>query len=256
MAIEEFSTRGMELKNLLALQRPVGLKFCKDSSEIPAKARRPLRDFHIHMSLCQAINQSRAVGYTIAMQLDDMYCAIGASLFGLADFEFTFFPHHVKDEAAGCRLDAVYQERNAMLPAGTFNAVVVSPLDRLAVEPDVIIAYGVPGQIGKIAKAFTWHGEAVQALYLGGAGCSAVVLSYTEWKPVIALPAGGEKVLAGTNDYEMDIVFPADRLEDVLSGLKATQKMLPYPTVCSTLINEPVVPADYPITYKDLPAEH
>jgi hypothetical protein len=58
-------------------------------------------------------------------------------------------------------------------------------------------------------------------------------------------------VLAGTNDYEMDIVFPADRLDDVLTGLKATQKVLPYPSVCTTLIHEPSVAAEYHITIQD-----
>jgi uncharacterized protein (DUF169 family) len=139
-----------------------------------------------------------------------------------------------------------------MLPTGSFEALVVSPMDRLAIEPDVIVAYGVPGQIGKIAKAFTWHGEAVQGVYLGAAGCSAIVLAYAEWKPVISVPGGGEKVFAGTNDYEMSIIFPADRLDDVLSGLAATQSILPYPTVCSTLVNEPVVPEDFHITYRDI----
>jgi hypothetical protein len=50
----------------------------------------------------------------------------------------------------------------------------------------------------------------------------------------------------------MDIVFPANRLGDVLDGLKGTQRMLPYPSVVSTMMNEPGVPADYKITYKDL----
>ncbi len=252
MAIDEFSTRGIELKNLLSLQRPVGVKFCKSASEIPAKARRPLRDYQIHMSLCQAINRARSAGTTIGLDLGDMYCAIGASLFGLVDFDFSFAHAHTKDADAACKLDAIYQERQAMLPTGSFEALVVSPVDRLAVDPDVIIAYGVPGQVGKIAKAFTWHGEPVQAVYMGGAGCSAIVLSYAEWKPVINIPSGGEKVLAGTSDYEMSIIFPADRLDDVLTGLEATQSILPYPTVCSTLVNEPVVPEDYHITYKEI----
>ncbi len=252
MAIEECSTRGIELKTQLSLQRPVGLKFCKSAGEIPTKARRPLRDYGIHISLCQAINRARTAGTTIAMDLDDMYCAVGASLFGLADFDFSFFPTHTRDQDAACKLDAIYQERKALLPTGSFKALVVSPVDRLAIDPDVIIAYGVPGQVGKIAKAFTWRGEPVQAVYLGAAGCSAIALAYAEWKPVINLPGGGEKVLAGTNDYEMSIIFPADRLDDVLQGLAATQKVLPYPTVCSTLNNEPSVPEEYHVTYKDI----
>jgi uncharacterized protein (DUF169 family) len=252
MTIDEFVAKGTELKNQLALQRPVGLRFCKSMDEVPAKAKRPMRDFKVHMALCQGVNLARTYGYTIAMDLDDMYCMMGASLFGLTDFDFSFYPHHVRDQAAADNLDAILKERNALLPGGTYKAIVVSPIDRLLVEPDVIICYGSPTQTGRIAKAFTWFGEAVTATYFGGTGCSAIIVSFVQKKPILCIPAGGEKVLAGTQENEMDIVFPADRLDDVLAGLKGTQRMLPYPTVISTALNEPVVPADYPITYKEL----
>jgi uncharacterized protein (DUF169 family) len=255
MTTEEYAAKGAELKNAIALQRLVGLKFCKSEEEIPPKARRPVRDFKYHMPLCMAVNQARTVGFTIGLSLADNYCLAGASVFGLTKFEYSFFPHHVKDQEAGCKLDAFFKERDALIPAGTYQAIVVSPLDRLQIEPDIIIAYGQPGPVGRIAKSFTWHGDTVTPLYFGGLGCSAVVLSHVEQKPVLCIPAGGEKVLAGTNDYEMSIVLPAARLDDVLTGFKGTQRMLPYPTVCSTLMNEPSVPDDYHITYKELAAE-
>ena len=250
MTIEEYAAKGAELKNALALQRLVGLKFCESLEEIPPKARRPMRDMKFHMAICQAINQARTFGFTLGLSLEDTFCLAGASVFGLTKFGYSFYPHHTKDQEAGCKLDALFKERDALIPLGTYQAIVVSPFDRLQIEPDIIIAYGQPGQVGRIAKAFTWHGDTVSALYFGGLGCSAIVLSHVEQKPVLCVPAGGEKVLAGTNDYEMDIVFPARRLDDVLSGFKGTQRMLPYPTVCSTMMNEPSVPEDYHITYK------
>jgi hypothetical protein len=61
MTVEEFATKGAELKNALALQRLVGLKFCKSLEEVPPKARHPLRDMKYHMAICQAVNQARTV---------------------------------------------------------------------------------------------------------------------------------------------------------------------------------------------------
>jgi len=252
MTIEEFAAKGTELKNALSLNRLVGLKFCKSLDEIPAKAKRPMRDFGFHMAICQAWNQSRTTGYTIGLDLADNYCLAGAAVFGFPiDFKYTFFPQHVKDEAAAEYLNKEYYKRYDLLPKETV-AVVTSPFDRLLIEPDIILAYGNPGQVGRIAKALTWHGVTTSALYFGGAGCSAIVLSHVEQKPVLCVPAGGEKLLAGTHDSEMDIVFPASMLDMVLTGFKGTQRMLPYPTVCTTLLHEPVVPDDYHITYKEL----
>jgi uncharacterized protein (DUF169 family) len=250
--IEDYAVKATELKNVLALQRLVGLKFCKSLDEIPSKARRPLRDFKYHMAICQAINQARSVGFTIGLELEDNFCLAGASVFGLTKFAYSFYPQHTRDQEAACKLDAIFNERDGLLPKGIYKAVVVSPFDRLQIEPDIIIAYGTPGQVGRIGKSFTWNGDTVSALYFGGLGCSAIILAFVQQKPILCIPAGGEKVLAGTNDYEMSIVFPASRLDDVLAGFKGTQRMLPYPTVCSTLMNEPSVPEDYHITYKEL----
>lgn len=252
MTLEEYAAKGAELKDKISLQRLVGLKLCKSVDEIPAKARRPMRDFKYHMSICQAINQARTAGFTIGLALEDNFCMPGASAFGLTEFSYSFYPHHVKDKDIGDKLNAIFTERASLIPKGIYQAIVVSPLDRLQIVPDVIIAYGVPGQVGRIAKAFTWWGDTVSALYFGGAGCTAIVVSFAEQKPILCIPAGGEKIFAGTNDYEMDIVFPAARLNDVLEGFKETQRMLPYPTVCTTLMNEPTVPEDYHITYKEL----
>jgi len=252
MSIEEFAAKGSELQQKVAMDRLVGLRFCKSVDEIPEKARRPMRDFGFHMAVCQGLNASRMLGHTIALDLDDDYCLPGASQFGLTSYDMDFHPHHVKDRESGDQLNAVYAERNALLEGGSYEALVFSPFDRLLVEPDMVIGYGIPGQVGRLAKALTWHGTTSSAMYLGGAGCSAIVFSFVEHTPVFTLPAGGEKLLAGTNDYQISIVFPADMLDDALTGFKGTQRMLPYPSVCTTLLNEPVVPADYPITYKEL----
>ena len=135
MNTEEFVAKGAQLKNALALQRLVGLKFCTSPDEIPPKARRPVRDLKFHMAICQAINQARSMGMTFGLTLEDNFCLAGASVFGLLDFEYSFYPHHVKDEEAGCKLDAVFNERNALIPKGKYQAIVVSPFDRLNSNP-------------------------------------------------------------------------------------------------------------------------
>jgi uncharacterized protein (DUF169 family) len=252
MEIARVMELGLELKNALSLQKPIGLKFCRSLDDIPAKAKRPVRDYKNHMAICQAVNIARTFGATIALTLEDSYCLAGASVFGLLDFPYSFFPHHVRDEECGQIMDAIFEKRDALLPKNEIKAIVISPLDRLLIEPDMIIVYGSSAQVAKIAKSFNWQGETVGSLFFGGLGCSTYVASYAEKKPYFKIAAGGEKVMANTSDYELDICFPADRLEDVLKGIKGTNRMLPYPMICTTMLNEPSVPEDYKITYKDL----
>jgi len=194
MTIEEYAAKGAELRSALSMQRLLGVKFCKSVDEIPAKARRPMRDFKYHMTICQAFVQARTVGLTIGLDVDDNFCAVGAAVFGLCSFEYTYYPHHVKDLDAACKLDAYYNAREALLPKGEYKAIVVSPFDRLLIEPDIVLAYGVPGQVGRIAKTFNWHGEVASSYYFG-AGCSNVAQSFADQKPYMVVPAGGEKAV-------------------------------------------------------------
>jgi len=61
--------RGLRLKTF-----PLALKLLQKEGDIPKGAKRPLRDFGHHLSLCQTYQISRREGTTIAMLKEDMWC--------------------------------------------------------------------------------------------------------------------------------------------------------------------------------------
>ena len=146
----------------------------------------------------------------------------GGSVFGLLDFR-ALHPHHVKDEEAGCKLMPFSRAQCADPSKGKYQASL-SLFDRLKFEPDVIIAHGQPGQVGRIAKAFTWHGETVLRCILA---VWAVYRACTRAaKPVICIRRAARKCWPGPMT-QMSIVFPAARLDDVLTGFEGTSECCP-----------------------------
>lgn len=251
MSLEEVQKLGMNIKNGLSLERLLGLKFCKTIEEVPMKAMRPLRDMKQHLSVCQAIYMVRKMGLTIALDYEDNFCQPGASALGLTTFTRSFDERHTKNAEAGKKMDAVLLERDEKLPKDTYKYIVIGAFEQLSFMPDVVIAYGTPGQIGKLCKTFTYHGEKMTSMYMGGVGCSLFSTVYADQCAYYGLPGGGEKGMAGVTDNEMNFAFPIARIADVWEGFNGTQMIMPYPTICSQILTEPPVPKDYKMTPKD-----
>ena len=253
--MERLVEMGKKVKEDLALRTyPLGVKFykSKELDEELEKARRPLRNFNLRMPICQLINISRTYGWAVAATLEDSYCIIGARAMGLIDEVPEYLPEdiarfHAKDGEAGRAILEGFEKK--CLPPGSTYSVLISPLTRMKVQPDVVVMYGTPIQIAKLAKAFTWHGIFPEAMFIGVAACSSIPKSYLSGKPQLSIPCAGEVFLGRSEEDEMSIAFPAKLMENLMTGLEGTKLMFPYPA--KFMIYEPRVLSGYRITYKD-----
>ena len=241
------------LKNSLALHTyPVGIRFTDDLNEIPEKARRPYRDFKQKWAICQAINISRYYGFTVGYSIEDAYCMVGAAVFNLLEKpEYIMeagleYPFHSRSLEEGRRL---FERVLSRVLKKSIKAIIITPLTNPLVEPQIIVIYGSPIQIGKIVKAITYYGETVKSEFIGVSSCSAIPLAYNEGRGTFVIPCAGERILGGTEECEVWVVFPVELMDRVIEGLKGIEWIYPYPM--RPLIYEPTVPKKYRITYKD-----
>ena len=85
--LEEWMKQGEKLRSFVnPATLPVAVKFLGDESEIPKKARRPLRDLKVKMAPCQGSAMTRRYGWTMAFAQEDVACAIAAQNYGGARF--------------------------------------------------------------------------------------------------------------------------------------------------------------------------
>lgn len=210
---------------------PLAIKACKTLEEIPAKARRPKRDFGTHIPLCQGMGMARRYGWTVAMTREDVYCS-GLIVLGLrrpSDFSPSDFyelgklcagASYTASDEAGARTEKATMK----FDYGEYQAFVVAPLSRASFDPDIVIVYGDPAQTMRMGLgALHMNGGSLSATFSGRLGCSQLfVRPIRTGECSFTLPGMGERMYASTQDHEMVFVIPASKADEFVQGLRGT----------------------------------
>ncbi|NIM95666.1 MAG: hypothetical protein GTO18_18355 [Anaerolineales bacterium] len=137
--MEEWKELGKELETILRPKTyPLAIKLVKDESEFPERTRRPEEK----LALCQAMTISRRYGWTMGITGEDSACAGASIAYGWAApvdgtmlEQFFIIGGYVADEDGAKRL----VENVDCLEPGEWGGVVISPLTRTKVIPDVVL---------------------------------------------------------------------------------------------------------------------
>ena len=222
---------------------PLGMKIYKDAGHLPEKAVRPAK-YGIRISLCQWTTTARRWGHVLGAVAEDVNCSPCLAALGLRRLEdpgalaayfmeMGFFENPELAARAVGELDPI--------PFGEIGAVAVFPLDKAPVAPDVVVIYGTPAQMSRLAAGWVYHhGETIRYKTNGfGISCMSALKPHFSGKPAFVHPGRGERILAGTDDAEMFLTLPAGDLEALVDGLEKTHaKGTRYP-MQSYLLYEP-----------------
>ena len=122
--------------------------------------------------------------------------------------------------------------------------MLLCPLSRITVDPDVILIYGNPAQVMRLAQAAVrGAGLEVSAIATGGGDCGDIVARTTFSDQCQSiLPSGGDRVFGGTQDHEVIFTMPRSKVEAILKGLEDTHKAgFRYP-ILTDLRHQPALP--------------
>ena len=141
---------GKSLEEILRLQTyPLAVKLVKDESEFPERTRRPEQ----RIAVCQGLTMSRRYGWTMGITEKDSGCPAVNLAYGWiklidepAMAEFFLGAGYVSDETGAKTI----VENLDRLEFGKYGGVVISPLTRTKIVPDVILVYGNPAQIMRL----------------------------------------------------------------------------------------------------------
>jgi uncharacterized protein (DUF169 family) len=198
---------------------------------------------------CQLISQARFYGRVVAGVSDNLsLCRLGADAMGFTVDEYTHVyagTYFSNENAAKKMIDEMPKfDRNK------YEAILVGPLDRIPVEPDVVVIYGNVSQMLRIINGYLCDtGDRLVFSASGDAGlCSdTVAIPMLTGKPHLAVPCNGGRLMSLPNQTEMACGIPFAELEHVLEGIQFTGKNVPvmYPSAWQHIAWEP--PADSPI---------
>jgi uncharacterized protein (DUF169 family) len=224
---------------------PLGIKLFKGKDILPKEAVRPSK-YGVKISLCQWTTMARRWGRILAAETADISCtpclaALGMKKMGnitdLVEYflEMGYFGSKEAAEVAAREL--------APLSAGSISGIAFSPLHISPFEPDVIVIYGTPAQMARLAAGYVYHtGELIESQTTGfGISCLSAVKPFFTGKPAFVHPGRGERILAGTDEAEMFFTFPAKNCDRFLEGLRKTEANGTRYPVQSFLLYQPPI---------------
>ncbi len=227
---------------------PLGIKLLSSEKEIPERSRRPVRDMKNRVAICQAYGMGRKLGWVVVLGKEDMACSLGVAPFGFHEDNDYFIEGNLcagmftSDAEAGRRSE----EQIDRFPFGQYTYILIAPLSRMPIEPDVVLIYGLPAQIMRLVHGALYEkGGALTSSFEGRLGCAAIISTMKKEACQVLLPGNGDRIFGMTQDHEMAFTIPWSFREKVVEGLRATHKAgVRYP-ITSFLSFEPVLPPSY-----------
>jgi len=220
-----FNRCGEELEMRLLLRTsPVAIKMLEREEDIPRGALRPKKDLGVHLGLCQAFAKSRRERATVAMLKEDHWCFLPVIAHGLTkppDFFLeghTDYPDRIADLEAAKNL----ARTSPRLEYGKYIGVISAPLRATTFEPDLIMIYSNTNQLRCLLTAMRYRKGYVVISNLNplGACVQATVPVLQSGDCQVTVPCGGDRRRALAQDDEMILSLPADRLGDLMVGLR------------------------------------
>jgi uncharacterized protein (DUF169 family) len=215
---------------------PIAIKLIENEEEIPSNSKRPNRDIKIQNFICQNFSMVRRYGWTIAVMEEDCVCRLARAIYGWDSLseELTEWGHqfniglYAKDLETSKKL-----QKYLFLFDNKYKGLVISPLTRTKVVPDVVQIYCMPAQAMRLTQSYLYmEGGMLEFTDAGRIGSChiGVIKTFQTDKPQLVLLGNGDRVWGGAEDHEVMYSIPRTKLELIIEGLEATHRAgLRYP---------------------------
>jgi uncharacterized protein (DUF169 family) len=207
---------------------PLAIKMVTSLDVPDQKIKRPKKQLHLNLFLCQALGISRRQGWSILLDKEDISCPSALFYLGLAKpppsywaGKFVFAPFNQTEEARARRSRSL-----PFFPLNKYKGILISPLFRADFEPDSVLVYGNPAQMMRFVQASVFkRGSALKFSAQGGGSCALeVVWPILKNQVRLVLPGNGERIFGLTQDDEMVFIIPNKKIEETITFLRETHQ--------------------------------
>jgi len=235
--LEKFCEYGKIFEQYLRpLTFPIGIKLIKSEDELPENCKRPTLDLKLQNFMCRNFKMVRTYGWTMAVTEKDCVCRIARVVYGwdpiteegikLAN-QFSVGLYSKDVEASEKWLKGLYVTKEPIY------ALVMSPLTRTKIIPDIVQIYCNPAQATRLIQAYLYVVGGKMEFSASGRGGSChegVIKTIQTDQPQFILLGNGDRVWGGAEDYEVMFSIPKNKIETIIEGLEVTHKAgLRYP---------------------------
>ncbi len=237
MSLEKYIQYGKLFEKYLRVNTfPIAIKLLTEGSEIPANAKRSLRDLGTQTFICQNFRMARSYGWTMVVTEEDCVCLLARGIYGWDPISQESIKFGNKFSEGLYSKDVETAEifsKGLNYLDKKILGLVISPLTRTKVEPDVVQIYCNPAQAMRLIQAYLYfEGGSLQFTAAGRVGSchDGVITPYLTQKPQLVILGNGDRVWGGAEDTEVMFAIPKSKLELITKGLETTHAAgLRYP---------------------------
>jgi len=210
--------------------QPIAIKLLELGEEVSPNMGRPMRDLGEPIRPCEGWHFARHKGLSVAMLLEDFStaCPTGMFVFGLVEPIQPWFEGYLSYGIyTGSREAAVNMERHVFrLGVGKYKGVAFAVLEKADFAADLVMLYCNSREAMRLVTASAWTtGDSLKVNIAARNVCAdAIVQPFQTGQPVLAIPCGGDRSRAGTDDNEIVFTAPVDKLEGIIKGLYEQEK--------------------------------
>lgn len=202
---------------------PLGLCLVSQADDWPENILSP-SDKGMQSALCQWTNFSRRQGVTVGLRAEDIACAPCLAAFGFKKMSGPEVYARFLESAGyapGKETSLNMAAQLSPLPLGRYQGVVAFPLKSAFRKPDAVWIYGSPGQVSHLVTGLAHqNGRHINSAIGIGLSCRD---GFSD-EPRVVVPGRGERVVAGTDEFEMFLALPETFIGDLVKGLLAIRK--------------------------------
>ena len=237
---EDFSTyhqMGQKIEHYIRPSTfPLAVKTIQSEDEIRSEYKRPTTHLKLQNFVCQNFKIARSYGWTMAITEKDVNCKVARAIYGWDPItkETTNWMNlfsvglYAKDIETSEKLGKhLYRLNNR------FQGLVISPLARTKVVPDVVLIYCLPAQAMRLIQSYLYcEGGALEFTAAGRVGSchEGIAKTLLTNKPQLVILGNGDRIWGGAQDSEVMFSCPGDKLDILVEGLEATHAAgLRYP---------------------------
>jgi len=229
--LSKYKEFGLKLEQFLRPSSfPIAIKLIKEEKEIPERCKRPKKDLKFQNFLCQNFKMVRSYGWTLAVTQEDCICKLARSVYGWDPITEESKEFSNKFNVGLYAKDLEIAEKwneNLYLLNNEFLGLVISPLTRTKIEPDIVQIYCNPAQAMRLIQSYLYLKEGVfQFTAAGRAGSchEGIIKTYLTNEPQLVILGNGDRVWGGAEDSEVMFSIPKSKLECIIEGLETTHK--------------------------------
>jgi uncharacterized protein (DUF169 family) len=236
-SLEKYHNYGANLEKYLRTATfPLAIKLIKNESEISKDFKRAHNNLDLEMFVCQNFKMARTYGWTMAITDEDCSCKVARTVYNWDEVtpESIEFGNQfsIGLYSSDQKVAEKWTKHLHFLPK-RYKGIIISPLTRSKIVPDVILVFCNPAQAMRLIQAQLYNeGGVLEFTAAGRAGSchEGVIKTFLTNKPQLVILGNGDRVWGGAQDDEILFSIPVSSIKSIIDGLVATHTAgLRYP---------------------------